>query len=558
MAQLMTEDDIRKEMERCKSDYNYFRLTYLPVLDRENPLKKVKFKLREAQKRVLRSFAQNGATVVLKYRRAGVSRAILSRLFHRVHFNAGLAALTVVHTDDDARELFKQIREWHIGLPEWMRQGPFALKEDRSDSIYYNHGGMYRVCSAKAAPAGGATWWYRHYSEVSKYEDAARIVRIVEGGSATNGRTVFESTSEGLGEFFEMWKNENGMEKVFLPWTLDEEYSMTEAQAQRLGYDPEALRMPDVRKYGKEHGLTAAQERWVGYKLITVAKYNPNDPDKAWREFNREFPITAELAFLTARGRVFNLHFPQAKPRRGYIQYMDVNPYGLYALGSDAAGGNEDGDFCAFYVIDWTNKLFPRTAATFYEKWDTPKYAERVWQELQKWNALYIGERDPWGQDVQNRLLEAGAVNFWREVYKDKTTGEVAERLGRVASSNSVSELTSLLIEFLNGQKMKPVDERLQYEMNDFQWITPKKAEAVRPNHDDMLRACALAIKGEEQLHLIEESSRVRRPVGLQERFAHAQRYGNDDSRVYEPDELDDLLGGGTGMKSMMDMCREG
>lgn len=557
MGANLSESDLRAELTRCKNDYNYFRFMYLPVIDRDTSAA-VRFKLRPAQRDILRTFAANGSSFILKFRRAGSTRVLLSRVLHRSLFNANVSSIIMMHEDASALDVFKQVREWYAGLPAWMKQGPLALQGNRSDELYFKHGGTLKVASARTAPVGGPTWWYRIYSEFAKYPDPERIIRLVEAGSAVHGRAVYETTAEGLGFAFEAWRSDNGWGKLFLRWDRDPDYKITPAQALALGFAFDELLWDDVVTYGRNYGLTQEQQAFVGFRLKGLG-YNSANPEASWQGFHREFPITAELAFTTARGRVFKQHYPFAKPKRGYVQYCEPQAYRVYALGGDTSGGGEDGDFSAFCVLDVTDRDKPMEVATFYDHLSVPDYAEYVVRELNKWGALFIIERDPWGRAVLDRVIESGYGRIWRETYRDKTTGQIGEHLGRNASTASVAEVTATLQDYLNGGKLDPVDERVQYEINDFQWNEKGKAEAVRPNHDDMLRSYGLALKGCEQIAAIADQVMRRRPVTLSDKIA-LRTSANFDPRhapQYEYDEFDLISGRATGLASISDLASQ-
>lgn len=559
----LNETDLREEFELCKADFNYFRMNYLPVLDRDTS-RKVRFKLRPAQKLALKVFAQNGSSMILKFRRAGVSRVFMARIFHKVMFNAGIAAISVVHNDEDAVAMFTQVREWYDGLPDWMKQGPFKAKSNRSDELTLGHGGCYRVVSARASPAGGPTWWYRHYSEFAKYPDPERLIRIIESGSAAHGRAIYETTAEGLGYGFLTWRNENGWGKQFLCWTTDPGYAWTDEElSAKVTFERPAIGKQiadEVHKYGQDYGLSLDQERWVIGQLVRL-NWNPNDPDASWRAFHNEFPITAALAFTTARGRVFLAHYPDARVRTGYRQYREPQPYRVYVVGSDAASGSPDGDFQAFVCLDVTEPERPLICSTFYDRIENPLFAQKVGDECKKYGALLVSERDAWGQDVQNRVMEDGWHMLWRETYKDRTSGNVSERLGRTPGTAANAELVALLQEYLNQGKLDPaIDERLCYEVNDFQFDDKGKAEAVRPNHDDLIRALGLALVGRQQIQVVQEARLRKRPVTLEERVAFKTATGHSPGPQdhFEPDLWDEMFGKRDhGITSIFDMTRQ-
>lgn len=546
---------IKYELERCQSDTGYFRLGYLPVVDRDSG-RKVAFRLKEAQKIVLEQVTRYRETVVIKPRRTGITRAIFSRIYGKCRWTPNLPAISVFHNDEDAVKAFEQIRDWERGLPEWMRQGPFALQSDREQMLRWKHGGVIAVVTAGSKPAGSFTWWYRHYSEFAKYKDPETVVRVIEGGVAPEGRAIYETTSEGAGAGAHlMWKNDNGMGKVFFPWFIDVGYQCREDKVP-YPHTIESLLTADVCEYGKEFNLSVPRLLWVALQLRKF-HYNPaeGDASAAWLSFHREFPATPELAFRSARGRVFKPHFPWAKEQRGYRRYRERQPYRVYSMGLDAAGGGEDGDFSAFTVLDVTVPEKPVVVATFYDKLSVPEFVPWVLRELDYWqDVMFVCERDGWARAVQDAVLESGHKYVWVEIFTDKLTKQRAERFGRTAGDLANKELVVLLQEFINPMTIDLSDDiRIQYEINDFVWNDRGKAEAQAPNHDDIVRSLGLALLGREQIQLTMDHVRTRRPVTLQEKVVAQMRSTNEEPLVYD----DDPWGGGVGdgpLTSVWDM----
>jgi hypothetical protein len=296
----------------------------------------------------------------------------------------------------------------------------------------------------------------------------------------------------------------------------------------------------DIVEYANDHNLTDGQTMWCARKLRDFG-YKPENPDAAWLAFHREFPITPELAFKTSRGRVFKPHYPSARPVRGLMRYGSYEPGHVYVMGCDAAGGGEDGDFSAFCVLDVTDKDQPRVMATFYDKMETRDFKLFVQAELDFWcQCLYVGERDEWTKAIQDHLLEAGWNHFYRETFLDKLTGKNADRLGRTSGVKANAEIVQLLQEFINGGRLIDSNDcRIQYEINDFQWTDRNRAEAQKPNHDDMLRALGLALIGRTQIESVRHSERRKRPETLEEKIAEMSRpdYDPDNPPEYDDDD---------------------
>ena len=544
----MTNEQFLAEFEKCKRDFPYFCKKYLRITHRDIIGKQTPFYFKPAQERVAMTWARCGVTFVLKPRRLGITRVILARLFHKVHFNAGVVAVTVAHEHEAALEIFKQIREWYDGLPKMFKLGPYSLKANKADELYYEHLGSYRVASADSLKlVGGQTITYRHYTEFAKFPNPEMTIAYVEGGSSAAGRAIYETTADGLGFAYEAWKGANGWEKLFLPWTVDPGYSISEEWLLERGRRPNDVLYDEVREYASKYGLTYGQALWMGNKLMDMG-FNPIDPERTLRLFHQEHPITADIAFQTARGRVFHAHYGDVVFKRGLLTREDPREYVPYVMGVDTASGStaDNADFSAFAVLDMTDPESPRDVCTFYDKVDTPAFAQYVVDTAVKYGALLAIERNSYGQDIIQRVQEAEYGFLYREVRHDRATNKLTERIGFQTFGGPRSEtgsrvvIINLLREYLNGLKLRPWDKRLQFEINDFQWNDDGRAEAMSPNHDDMLFAVGMALAARDHVAHVQSQKLAKRPRTWQEIHDYEHASGKLVSEGYFED--DDVL----------------
>lgn len=505
---------LKEELLRCKEDFRYFAQAYIKVLDRDTG-KSIPFRLRPAQLSLVSAVEDNGATYVLKARRMGFSRAILAYFFWKALFNEGFACATVAHSQESAIELFQDVRGWYEALPWWFKSGSMALKRDQENKLVFKHGGSYRVGTAEQM-RGGATLHYRHYSEFAFYDKPMDVVGAIEGGAKMGGRAVYETTANGLGYGWEMWKAKNGWKKLFVPWVADPNYRL-----QHLPKDvPRSALTAELREYIDKWAIDPEQANFAAVKLHEL-HYN-------WRKFHENFPIVADVAFVSSKGRVFpGIAFPAAEVTQGYVEYRKPEKYKAYTIGVDTAGGYEDGDYSAAYVIDVTVPDKPLTCATFYGRTAVPDFSAEVKRIADKYGALIVAERNNNGLDLLNRLTEMGADRVYREMRMASVGNPVESRLGFTTSKKNRDVLINLLIEYIGQRKVDLVDMRLQTEINDFMWSEDGlRAESLKPNHDDMLFSLAMALIGRDQVtpemkvdlkerpHTLEDKARFRRATG--------------------------------------------
>lgn len=543
-SDLLPRDRVHLEFLACKDDFDYFRRRYLKVRDRDEPDKMVRFNLRYGQQQVLDAIRLNGSNYFLKYRRFGCSRAIMSEWLAHAHFGQQ-PVISVFHNERDGKDAFRQVRQWYADLPDFLKQGPYALEANREDYLEWKHGGAYRVTWDQAQPAGTHTWVMRHYSEVGKFKDDTTI-RVVEGGVSKYGRQVFETTADGLGLAWTLWETDNGLNKVFLDWRDDAGYAMSDAELIRAGFRPKEVLTPVVKRYGEEHGLSREQMLWMGAKLRQMAK-DRQDALGLMRGFHSEFPATPALAFQSASGRVFpSLHYVVDKPRPGLKIYSKPEPYRVFSIGVDVAAGVAGGDYSAAVVVDWTSRAKPKIAAVLYDRMEPGRFADAVADLGRSYNnALLVPERNAIGIAFITLLQERGMDNFYVETLVGKVGAGSSERLGFQSGDYSKQIKTALLKRWLEEEGMEVPDHRLRYEINNVTYNEREQLEARKPFHDDALDALGCALIGGEQIAVETQAMLVKRPSTNAEWLAY-RRAVEDNPAIegnFEPSVLDDLFG---------------
>ena len=548
---------LQADFLRCKDTADYLRRRYLRVRDRDDPSRTVAFVARYTQERISRHVRDNGASFILKYRRTGCSRIIMSDWFHAAHF-LQVPVISCFHNETDAKDAFQQVRDWYQNLPGHLRQGPYALKTNRADLLEWKHGGVYKVTWDAAAPAGTHTWVLRHYSEVGKFKDDETI-RVIEGGVSKYGRVVYETTADGLGLAYAMWVRDNGLAKMFLPWMEDPGYSMTVGEVKRSGHKPHKIITPAMEKYGREHNLSEGQMLWMGVKLAALGKDRSN-PRGMMRGFHSEFPATPELAFQSAQGRCFEPYFEEGEEFGGARQYKRPEPYHIYSIGVDTGAGVADGDYSAAVVLDWTDRARPEVAHVFYDRVQTTVF-ESVLMELHRaYNtALMVVERNSLGLSLIPRLQVLGCENFYVQEKINVIDGGVTDRLGFQTGEVGKHIMLNLLKSYIDADLLDLRDPRLKYEVNHVTYNEKERMEAKKPHHDDGLDGLALALLGGDQIVLAQQQQMLQRPVTRDEwrRYNAAVEEHPELAAVgFAPSWLDEVLGGNGDSFSVFDATR--
>lgn len=541
----------QEEVLACRDDSDYFWRRYLPVRDRDDPAKVVRFKARFHQHQVLDAMRTHGVVMVLKFRRAGVSRVVMSELLHAAHWRQ-LPVISCFHNEKDAIDAFQQVRQWYFDLPPFMKQGPYELVTNRRDLLEWKHGGAYRVTWDGAKPAGTYTWDLRHYSETGKYKNS-ETMDIIEGGVSKYGRQIQETTADGLGLAFTTWDSNNGIHKLFLEWPDDPGYRMSDSEAERAGYKSADVLTEPVLRYAKQYGLDREQQVWMGIKLKQMAKEDQHSRG-LMRRFHSEFPATPQLAFQSAAGRVFpTLHFHDTSRQPGLMVFEGPNPYRVYALGVDVAAGTPTGDYSTISVVDWSKRDQPRLVASFYDRVNTTDLKAMCFELGRNYGgggfALLAVERNGMGMSFIDNLVESGYGNLYVEEIVAKVEGGPTTRIGFQTGDYSKHRKTQALKYWLEDQKMPVPCRRIRYEINNVTYNEREQMEAVKPFHDDGLDGLALALLCGDQTVLDQQETLLRKPTTNAEWRAYREVIEERPELEgrFAPDWFDELLGGSGG-----------
>ena len=507
MARKSKSIDKEKELRRCASDFRYF-CRYLRIVDKKARL--VPFKMNAAQEILIGSIERNPWVFALKARQMGGTTGIAAYAFWHAYFKPNHKVGVMAQSRESAEQIFEIYRRFYENLPTWMQ---FPTEKSNVREILFFHGGMIRVFTANTQSARGTTYNFLHCSEFAFYSDVEQTVRAVFQTATPDAIVVMETTANGLNHAHKLWTEENGYEKVFLPWTLSEEYSTSD----RPTTFP--ARNAKWREYAKEHDLSLHQLWWAYETHRTKCGNN-------WQTFHQEYPITATKAFITSGERFFDIVFPHAKAKPGYESYVEPQKYKVYAIGVDTASGSPSGDFSTFCVLDVTDKEKPKCVSSYYARTAPSDFAERVLEEAKKYDALVVAESNTYGLGVIEHLLTSGYAHMYRRTKFDKLAKRWKEELGFLTSASTRPVLLSRLHKFVSRGMLIINDERMKAEMNTFVYNKTGRPEADKRKHDDMIFAWALALAGVDQIDSVRDEKLLRRPETLREMLAYEHATG--------------------------------
>lgn len=385
---LGTLDKALETLQRFREDKSLYFAACLLIRNKEARIQYLE--LNEAQQithRVIEKQLQETGRVraiILKARQEGISTYVAARFFHSIHLHFGIVAMVVADSLDRAGALTDIYSRYYENLPEEIKPRRKALERRR----YLAFGGDSEISVRPASDteAGRAVTLHRlHASELAYWGPTARETwtSLMQAIPSEGSEVIVESTAKGAGGLFhELWEDAqnpaSGWVPIFLPWWIHEEYEFTPDQEMRASIentedDFEKLALTQGIPFrGKMYRLSISKLAWRRRKIVesfggnAEGLYDSRDLGRdAIREFQREYPATAEEAFLVSgscffdedmlrkltlnaeeehvRGRLLKDDkgaISLAPNQRGFVKvWEEPDPRHHYVVGADTAEG---------------------------------------------------------------------------------------------------------------------------------------------------------------------------------------------------------------------------
>lgn len=340
----------KEQLRMLRDDLELAARKLLKIRDKAGNM--VPFVFNTAQKyaheQIEKQRAQTGKVrvIFLKGRQQGISTYTAARFYHRSTMWRGVNVYILAHEQSASDNLFAIVERYHENNPLAPHTGISNAKElrfDRLDSGY--------VVATAGQKAGGRsrTSTLMHGSEAAFWTNASEhfssSVQTVPDMDGTE--IILESTANGPdGEFYERWYDaiagRSDYMAVFIPWFWQSEYRRPVPPDFQLDETAEEGELSEA-EYAEMFGLDAAQMVWRRMKISEL---------RSVKRFDREYPATPEMAFVTADSDPFisAVSVLRARKRKG------VEGYGPKIMGVDPAGPGGDRFAIAMrqgYKIPW-------------------------------------------------------------------------------------------------------------------------------------------------------------------------------------------------------------
>lgn len=561
---------VKAEIRRCSEDFLYFT-RYLEILTERGlgeydedgkelvEYESVPWELNDLQLALHAQFVKSRRTGILKARQMGCSTLIAGFFFWEALLHPPSRVLIVAQGETPAAEILGIYAHFYRSLPKFLQ---FPLKAPISSQKIlfqdFTGRGASRILaytdSSDKARSGTNT--HLHASEVAFWDDFGKTRAAVWATITGSGYKIVETTAELENEFPQWWYANNGVDKLFFPWITDPRYVSDE--------EPEGGYTDQEMAYIREHKLPPERARW--YARILREDFSGDQT-----EFNREYPINEDVAFIASGDRFFTaVSYRKEKAPLGEMRWAvpEVHDpisgvpiigrarFRCYVAGVDTATGSEDGDTSVMVVADcteWraTKKVHP--VYRFQDKIQIIDFKHKVLEICKEFDCLVVVEKSGgYGMPIIDHLWEQGYGRQYRSHGFDAQSREWStQNYGWDTTKKSRMVMLQRLHEYMARGHLAPLDPRLRQEVNTFIWTSTKtrtgdqlglKPQAAPGNWDDCVVGYALMLMGLEQIGLIEYEAAEEQPVTgrdmlrweRQNRQIHPSRHRTWDDSHYE------------------------
>lgn len=313
-------------VKRLREDLELYTKTCLKVRAKNSELVALTFN--DAQGIVHAKLAQQWRSdgrvraIILKARQEGVSTYTAARFFRKMHLWQGVKSLVVADSLERAGVLFDIYQRYLQNLPEEL--APLGKAISQRKRMAFAHDSELAVRPASDTEAGRAqTIHLVHASEIAFWgsegvDASATWTSLMQAVPSKGSEVIVESTAKGAGGLFhDLWEqaenNDNGWLAIFLPWWIHQEYSLEASQEQQEvilenldEFEKQALG-DGISYEGKQFVLSLDQLAWR--RMVIVENFGGDRirlGRDATRNFQQEFPATAEEAFLVSGSCFFD------------------------------------------------------------------------------------------------------------------------------------------------------------------------------------------------------------------------------------------------------------
>ena len=514
--------------------------------------------------------------IIVKARQKGLSTGEAADTFEDINRNPNRHACLISVDIDSTNKVFRMIRTFQQEIPPDKKRR--TEHSNRKEIVYAAPHRSSILCqtAGKDVLGRGGTTNRIHATEVAFWKHAEDQIYglFQEVPKTPDTSIVIESTAFGTtGAFHSRYfsavdrlrsNDYSGFIPVFVPWFVDDEYSMPLPKGYRLELNQDHESYGDEVWLVKKHSLTDGQIYWRRWII-------QNDFDNDLSRFLQEYPSTWREAFQGTGRMVFkstdlNVMEQWCRPpvatiefyetEGGKVKYRHVNRrqncwsvwlwpiknhsyacFGDVAEGvlSDPNDAKSDPDRSVAAILDRNDFDVPMT---YYGRPDTIEYADQMILASKFYNYAWASpEMNSIGQSVLDAFKRADyPFIYWREHKEETVQREDSKKLGWKTTLKTKKPMIADLQTVVNEHELKVYDIRFISEMRAFIWDPQGKPRAGKGEHDDAVICLAGLIQLHQRCPLNEDLSWDREDTTPERNIAIMGAVAPD---VDDDDELD-------------------
>jgi len=468
--------------------------------------------------------------IIVKARQKGLSTGEAADTFEDINRNSNRHACLISMDTDGTDKVFRMTKVFQQEMPADKKRP--TEHSNRKEIIYSRPHRSSILCqtAGKDVLGRGGTTERIHATEVAFWRNAEKQLSTVfqEVPKTADTSIVLESTGCGrTGAFYNRYltavkqssnKDYNGFIPIFVPWFVDNEYSMPLPEGYRLELYADHEYYGDEVLLSRKFNLTKEQIYWRRWIIV-----NDFDKDLTW--FLQEYPCTWREAFqgtgrnfflqsvlvnwekLCARGRTVLLSSRNepvdVAQRKNCWRVWKLPREGEYVLGVDTQEGKQSDPDDPKSDYDWhAAVMFSRDSgeivAIYHGQGDQHELGEQCLRAARFYNNAWIAPEVPNGMVVLDVLKQNNYENIYRTQRHDyqqatEDTPDMGWRTTQITRPKMLEDLKQAV----NKNEIRTYSIDLVDEMREFQ--RDKNGEPCHPagGHDDLIFGTAIAL----QLH---------------------------------------------------------
>lgn len=493
----LTEQEITIR-RRLKDDFQYYASKCLKIRTKAGEIQP--FVINDGQRIIHETLEQQKAktgkvrALILKARQIGSSTYCAGRFYWQTTHRRGVRTMILAHEEKASANIFELTNRYHQYAPDLIK--PKTGASNAKELHFADLDSGYLVATAGNKAAGrSSTLQYFLGSEIAFWPNTSEhLAGVMQAVPDTPGtEVIFESTANGLNEFYNLWKDaEDGIGEyvpIFIPWFRMPEYAR----------DPAGLEFTaEEREFQKTYKLTDAQLAFRRHKIWEL---------KSEALFSQEYPSTAEDAFIYSGRPVFDPIF-LTKAKQGVLNpiarcevvngalreradgelriWSQPSAGTKYVLGADVAEGLEHGDFSVADILEVPSG---RQVAQWHGHCPPDVFADIIAAIAKHWNMAKVAvENNNHGWTTLSHLVNNGYENLYHQ-RQDGGKSKLGWNTNTKTKYRTIDALASELRDETHGI----VCEETLREMRTYVINEKGQYEATPGCHDDRVMSRAIA-----------------------------------------------------------------